>query len=42
MLQNNFKLAYRNIRKNGFYSALNVFGLWAGILFALLIGAHVL
>ena len=41
MLQNNFKLAYRNIRKNGFYSALNVFGLWAGILFALLIGAHV-
>lgn len=41
MLQNHFKLAYRNIRKNGFYSALNVFGLWAGILFALLIGAHV-
>lgn len=41
MLQNNFKLAYRNIRKNGFYSALNVFGLCAGILFALLIGAYV-
>ena len=41
MLQNHLKLAYRNIRKNGFYSALNVFGLWAGILFALLIGAHV-
>ncbi|WP_373553036.1 ABC transporter permease [Haliscomenobacter sp.] len=41
MLQNHLKLAYRNIRKKGFYSALNVFGLWAGILFALLIGAHV-
>ena len=41
MLQNHLKLAYRNIRKNGFYSALNVLGLWAGILFALLIGAHV-
>lgn len=41
MLQNHLKLAYRNIRKNGFYSALNVLGLWAGILFSLLIGAHV-
>lgn len=41
MLKNHLKLAYRNIRKNGFYSALNVLGLWAGILFALLIGAHV-
>lgn len=41
MLQNYLKLAYRNVRKNGFYSVLNVLGLWAGILFALLIGAHV-
>lgn len=41
MFQNHLKLAFRNIRKNGFYSALNVLGLWAGILFALLIGAHV-
>lgn len=41
MLQNHLKLAYRNLRKNGFYSALNVLGLWAGILFTLLIGVHV-
>jgi putative ABC transport system permease protein len=41
MLQNHLKLALRNLQKNGFYSALNVFGLWAGILFALLIGAFV-
>jgi putative ABC transport system permease protein len=41
MLQNYLKLAYRNIRKNGFYAALNVLGLWAGILFTLLIGVYV-
>lgn len=41
MLQNHLKLAYRNLRKNGFYSALNVLGLWAGILFTLLIGVYV-
>jgi putative ABC transport system permease protein len=41
MLQTHLKLALRNLQKNGFYSALNVFGLWAGILFALLIGAFV-
>jgi hypothetical protein len=40
MLSNYIKLAYRSIRKNGFYSALNILGLGAGILFALLIGAH--
>ena len=41
MLSNYLKLAYRNIRKNGFYSALNILGLGAGILFALLTGTYV-
>lgn len=41
MLSNYLKLAYRNIRKNGFYSALNILGLGVGMLFALLIGAYV-
>ncbi len=41
MLQNHLKLALRNLQKNAFYSALNVFGLWAGMLFVLLIGVFV-
>ena len=41
MLKNYFKLAWRNIRKHPFYSFVNITGLFAGILFALLIGAYV-
>ncbi|MEO5891832.1 MAG: ABC transporter permease [Ferruginibacter sp.] len=41
MLRNYFKTAWRNISKHGFYSIVNVAGLFAGILFALLIGAYV-
>jgi putative ABC transport system permease protein len=41
MLLNYFKIAWRNIIKNGFYSLVNVAGLLAGITFTLLIGAYV-
>ena len=41
MFKSFLKLAYRNLRKNGFYAALNILGLSAGILFTLLIGAHI-
>ncbi len=41
MIKNYFKLAWRNIAKHGFYSFVNVTGLFAGITFALLIGAYV-
>lgn len=41
MLKNYFKIAWRNIRKNGFHSFINVFGLGIGILFTLLIAAYV-
>lgn len=41
MLKNYFKIAWRNIRKNAFYSFMNVFGLAIGLSFALLIGVYV-
>jgi len=41
MISNYFKLAWRNIAKHVFYSIVNVTGLFAGILFVLLIGAYV-
>ena len=41
MIQNYFKIAWRNIRKHEFYSAVNIIGLFAGILFSFLIGAYV-
>jgi putative ABC transport system permease protein len=41
MIKNYFKIAWRNIIKHGFYSFVNVTGLFAGIMFALLIGSYV-
>ena len=41
MLKNYFKIAWRNIIKNRFYSAVNIIGLSAGIAFALLIAGYV-
>ncbi|WP_240315241.1 ABC transporter permease [Mucilaginibacter pineti] len=41
MLQNYFKLAWRNLWKNKVFSLINIFGLSVGIAFALLIGAYV-
>jgi len=41
MLKNYFTLAWRNIRKRRFYSFVNITGLFAGIVFAMLIGVYV-
>ena len=41
MIKNYFKLAWRNVIKHPFYSAVNIAGLFAGITFVLLIGAYV-
>ena len=41
MLKNYFKIAWRNIIKSRFYSAVNIIGLSTGIAFTLLIGAYV-
>ncbi|MFT3679003.1 MAG: ABC transporter permease [Ferruginibacter sp.] len=41
MIRNYLKLAWRNIIKHPFYASVNVVGLFAGILFALLIGVYV-
>jgi len=41
MLQNFFKIAWRNIAKNRLYSVVNIIGLSAGLTFALLMGAYV-
>ena len=41
MFTNYIKTAWRSIRKNGFHSFINVFGLSIGLLFALLIGSYV-
>lgn len=41
MLRNYFKIAWRNIIKSRFYSAVNIIGLAAGIAFTLIIGAYV-
>jgi putative ABC transport system permease protein len=41
MFKNYFKIAWRNIIKSRFYSAVNIIGLSTGISFTLLIGAYV-
>ena len=41
MFKNYLKIAWRNITKNRFYSAVNIIGLSSGIAFTLLIGAYV-
>jgi putative ABC transport system permease protein len=41
MLKIYIKIAWRNIRKNAFYSFMNVFGLAIGLSFTLLIGVYV-
>ncbi len=41
MFKNYFKIAWRNIIKSKFYSAVNIVGLSTGIAFTLLIGAYV-
>ncbi|MCF3107480.1 ABC transporter permease [Niabella sp. CC-SYL272] len=41
MIRNYIKIAWRNIRKHGLYSTVNIIGLFAGILFFFLIGAYV-
>ncbi len=41
MLKNYFKIAWRNIIKSRFYSAVNIIGLSTGITFTLLIAAYV-
>ncbi len=41
MIKNYFKIAWRNIIKSRFYSAVNVIGLSSGIAFTLLIAAYV-
>ncbi len=41
MIKNYFKIAWRNINKHRFYAAINVLGLFTGVVFTLLIGAYV-
>ncbi|HEY6974951.1 MAG TPA: ABC transporter permease [Chitinophagaceae bacterium] len=41
MFKNYFKIAWRNIVKNRFYSAINIFGLSVGIAFTLLIAVYI-
>lgn len=41
MFENYFKIAWRNLVKNRFYSAVNIIGLSTGIAFTLLISAYV-
>ncbi len=41
MIRNYFKIAWRNLRKNSFYSGINILGLFAGLAFTLLIGAYI-
>ena len=41
MIKNYFKIAWRNLRKKGLYTAINILGLFAGISFALLIAVFV-
>ena len=41
MIKNYFKIAWRNIIKNPFYSAVNIIGLSMGIVFTMLISAYV-
>lgn len=41
MLRNYFKIAWRNLKKKGLYTSINILGLFTGISFTLLIGAYV-
>jgi putative ABC transport system permease protein len=41
MLQNYFKIGWRNLRKNGIFTFINSFGLSVGMTFTLLIGSYV-
>ena len=41
MIKNYFKTALRNLRKNKLYSAINIFGLAAGLAACLLIGVYI-
>jgi len=41
MIKNYFKIAWRNITKNRFYSAVNILGLSAGIAFTLLVAGYI-
>ena len=41
MFKNYFKTAFRNLRKNKLYSAINIFGLTAGLAACLLIGVYI-
>lgn len=41
MLRNYLKIAWRNLAKRKFYSAITIFGLSVGLTFALLIGSYV-
>jgi len=38
MIQNYFKIAWRNLKRNKVYSTINIFGLAIGMAVALLIG----
>lgn len=41
MIRNYIKIAFRNLIKNRLFSAVNIIGLTAGILFTMLIGAYI-
>ncbi|HYJ62203.1 MAG TPA: ABC transporter permease, partial [Parafilimonas sp.] len=41
MFRNYFKTAFRNLRKNRLYSAINIFGLTVGLTACLLIGVYI-
>lgn len=41
MIRNYFKIAWRNLKKKGLYSAIHILGLFAGISFALLIAVFI-
>jgi putative ABC transport system permease protein len=41
MIQNYFKIAWRNLMKRKFYSLVSIFGLSVGITFSLLIGVYI-
>jgi len=42
MIKNYFKIAWRNLSKNKLYSAINIFGLTAGLAACLLIGVYII
>ncbi|MCR9084333.1 MAG: ABC transporter permease, partial [Cyclobacteriaceae bacterium] len=42
MLQNYFKIALRNLRKQGFYSFINIFGLSVGVAVCMVIALFVI